>query len=337
MGRGAGMASGLEQIFGPTSQELHQVGEEERLIGDAREGGKDALDVAAGAGNGAGQKLQRAPGQRAGHGSIDHVSVGAVVAGGAQQRERRSGPQAAAGQAHILVVDLVRQVVRIRPTESRSARTAAVPSPIPCWRPARAGNRAAAGRASGGCSARIPETRSGFRRETPAPPPPPAPASSHGENQRMPSDRLTAATICWRHRADRLNHARCGRWPAPGRAPACRGRPDLRKRPGRGATRAPSPEADVAREAVGQQRIEVADGAAEAMPPSAARANSAPTSHQKCGGSGCPAKCACTASRIFFETASMATGISAATRRQLSTPQTTGGPDRQTIPSSEGT
>ena len=73
-----------------------------------------------------------------------------------------------------------------------------------------------------------------------------------------------------------------------------------------------------------------------AMAPNAARAHSAPTSHQKCGASGLPAKWACTASRIFFETVSIATGISAATRRQASMPQITGGPDRQTIPINEG-
>ena len=48
-----------------------------------------------------------APGQVARHGSVDDVRVRAVVAGRAEQREQRAGPQAAARQPHVLVVDLV--------------------------------------------------------------------------------------------------------------------------------------------------------------------------------------------------------------------------------------
>ena len=91
-------------------------------------------------------------------------------------------------------------------------------------------------------------------------------------------------------------------------------------------------QADVAREAVGQKRIEISDRARPRSRPAPPARTPRPPATRNAAARSFPVKWACTASRIFLETVSIARGIKAATRRQTSTPQITGGPERQTMP-----
>ena len=108
------MALGLERTVGWTLEELDQIRQEQRLVGDAGEGREDRLDIAARAADGAGQELQCAPTEIARDGSVNDVRESAVIACGAEERQHRSSPKPPARQRDILVVEIDWQVARTR-------------------------------------------------------------------------------------------------------------------------------------------------------------------------------------------------------------------------------
>ena len=56
-----GQRVGLRNYLRSDAEKLHQVGQEQGLIGDARKSRENALDVVAGAGDSPSQELQRSP------------------------------------------------------------------------------------------------------------------------------------------------------------------------------------------------------------------------------------------------------------------------------------
>ena len=77
---------GLGANRGPHLEERDQVGEEQSLIGNAREGREDLLNIRACLKNRPGKECELTDGKQAPHGSPDHEDVGGVVTSGPDNR-----------------------------------------------------------------------------------------------------------------------------------------------------------------------------------------------------------------------------------------------------------
>ena len=85
-----------------------QVGQEEGLVGNAGESGKDHLDIVTRGCNGPREKRQSGDAQLAGHRLVDHESVASILAYRTQKREERACNQSPPCQRDILLINLIR-------------------------------------------------------------------------------------------------------------------------------------------------------------------------------------------------------------------------------------
>ena len=89
------------------SKNAMQVGEKERLIGDAGRGGKDLLQIGACLLDGGGQEGELADVVGAPEGAPDDVDVGAVVAQRADDAEQSADDELGSREGDVFDVDLV--------------------------------------------------------------------------------------------------------------------------------------------------------------------------------------------------------------------------------------
>ena len=101
------MASGLGPDRRLHLEEVDEVREEERLVGDVGERGEERLNAAVGPSERSGQELQVAPAHLAVHRPEDDVRVRAVVAARADDRQKQARQQTAPCEPNVLVVELI--------------------------------------------------------------------------------------------------------------------------------------------------------------------------------------------------------------------------------------
>src|SRR3954471_12504050 len=92
-------------------EEGEEVLEVQRLLGDRAHTEEQVLNRAAAAREGAGEEGQRADGDRARNGTHQHQCIRAVIAGGAEQREKRADAGAAVREDLVLIVEEIRELL----------------------------------------------------------------------------------------------------------------------------------------------------------------------------------------------------------------------------------
>ena len=276
------MASGLGTDRRLHLEELDEVRQEQRLVGDVRERGEERLDAAVRPDERSGEELQVAPAQIAVHRPEDDVRVRAVVAARADEREERARQQTAACEADVLVVELIGELrvfagdERREPEQLQLFRCFLACSELsqvieaPASRRLLDVERVAEEREVAFTHERR-HHRQHQQREQPW--------REVGDARREGED----GDALLQQRTERVDHA-----DAVGCLDARALERIVERRIFVGAQVEPRgvrhhPHADVAGEAIGQQRIEEAAGTAQASQPTTPSAHSSATSHQKSG------------------------------------------------------